>query len=57
MRQAGAGAPRREFGSRGVDDDSFRFPGAGHGSVTGDGSDDRYAGRSTGGDRSSASSL
>jgi hypothetical protein len=57
MRQSGAGAPRREFGSRGADDDSFRFPGAGHGSVTGYGSDDRYAGRSTGGDQSSASSL
>jgi hypothetical protein len=57
LRQGGGGASRQEFGERGVDDDSFRFPGAGHGSVTGYGSDDRYAGRSTGGDTSSASSL
>jgi hypothetical protein len=51
------GVSRQAFGSRGVDDDSFRFPGAGHGSETGYGSGDRYAGRSTGGDTSSASSL
>jgi hypothetical protein len=55
LRQQAGGASGAE--SRGLDDDAFRFPGAGHGTVTGYGSNDRYAGRSTGGDSSSASSL
>ena len=56
-RRSGATGSQADAGSRGVDDDAFRFPGAAHGSVTGYGSDAGSARRSTGGDTSSASSL
>jgi hypothetical protein len=56
LRQAGRTDGTAASGQGGVDDDAFRFPGAGHGSVTGYGSDAGRGGRSARGDSSSASS-